>query len=98
MKGQGVFMDVETRLLEEWKANNELLKFYENLKQKRFAYFLTIQTAFLAFFGLLAKDALAVFSSCPSFSLHSSPHCPAARRLRTTRRWTTGIISRRGVR
>ena len=55
-------MEIETRLLEEWKANNELLKFYEELKQKRFAHFLTIQTAFLAFFGLLAKDALAVFS------------------------------------
>jgi hypothetical protein len=52
-------MEIETRLLEEWKANNELLKFYEDLKQKRFAHFLTIQTAFLAFFALLAKDALA---------------------------------------
>ena len=51
-------MEAETRLLEEWKANNDLLKFYEDLKQKRFAHFLTIQTAFLAFFGLLAKDAL----------------------------------------
>jgi hypothetical protein len=49
-------------LLEEWKANNDLLKFYEDLKQKRFSHFLTIQTAFLAFFGVLAKDALAVFS------------------------------------
>ena len=55
-------MDIEMRLLEEWKANNELLKFHEDLKQKRFAHFLTIQTAFLAFYGLLAKDALAVFS------------------------------------
>lgn len=55
-------MEIETRLLEEWKANNELLKFYEDLKQKRFAHFLTIQTAFLAFFALLAKDALAAFS------------------------------------
>ena len=52
-------MEIETRLLEEWKANNDLLKFYEDLKQKRFAHFLTIQTAFLAFFALLAKDALA---------------------------------------
>jgi hypothetical protein len=51
-------MEYEVRLLEEWKANNELLKFYEDLKQKRFSHFLTIQTAFLAFFGLLAKDAL----------------------------------------
>ena len=55
-------MEIETRLLEEWKANNDLLKFYEDLKQKRFAHFLTIQTAFLAFFALLAKDALSVFS------------------------------------
>lgn len=55
-------MDVQMRLLEEWKANNELLKFYEDLKQKRFAHFLTIQTAFLAFFALLAKDALTSFS------------------------------------
>ena len=53
---------IETRLLEEWKATNDLLKVYEDLKQKRFAHFLTIQTAFLAFFGLLAKDALGVFS------------------------------------
>ena len=44
--------------MEEWKANNDLLKFYEDLKQKRFAHFLTIQAAFLAFFALLAKDAL----------------------------------------
>lgn len=55
-------MEVETRLLEEWKANNDLLKFYEDLKQKRFAHFLTIQTAFLAFFALLAKDALVSLS------------------------------------
>ena len=55
-------METEARLLEEWKANNELLKFYEDLKQKRFAHFLTIQTAFLAFFALLAKDALVTFS------------------------------------
>ena len=51
-----------TRLLEEWKANVDLLKFYETLKQQRFAHFLTIQTAFLAIFGLLAKDAIGVFS------------------------------------
>jgi hypothetical protein len=49
----------ETRLLEEWKANNDLFKFHEDLKQKRFAYFLTIQTAFLAIFGLFAKETLA---------------------------------------
>jgi hypothetical protein len=55
-------MEIETRLLEEWKANNDLLKFYEDLKQKRFAHFLTIQTAFLAFFALLAKDALGELS------------------------------------
>ena len=55
-------MEIETRLLEEWKANSELLKFYEDLKQKRFAHFLTIQTAFLAFYALLAKDVLATFS------------------------------------
>src|SRR5881392_4111734 len=52
----------ETRLFEEWKANNDLLKFHEDLKQKRFAHFLTIQTAFLAFFALLAKDALVSVS------------------------------------
>ena len=52
----------ESRLLEEWKANLDLLKFYETLKQQRFAHFLTIQTAFLAVFGLLAKEAMDVFS------------------------------------
>ena len=55
-------MEIEMRLLEEWKANNDLPKFYEDLKQKRFAHFLTIQTAFLAFFALLAKDALGTLS------------------------------------
>jgi hypothetical protein len=55
-------MEIENRLLEEWKANNDLLKFYEDLKQKRFAHFLTIQTAFLAFFALLARDALTSLS------------------------------------
>lgn len=55
-------METETRLLEEWKANHDLLKFYEDLKQKRFAHFLTIQTAFLAFFALLAKDAMTSVS------------------------------------
>lgn len=48
----------ETRLLEEWKANNDLFKFHEDLKQKRLAYFLTIQTAFLALFGLLGRETL----------------------------------------
>jgi len=52
----------DTRLLEEWKANFDLLKFYETLKQQRFAHFLTIETAFLAVFGLFAKDAIGVFS------------------------------------
>ena len=52
----------EIRLFEEWRANNDLLKFYEDLKQKRFAHFLTIQTAFMAFFALLAKDALVSLS------------------------------------
>ena len=55
-------MDKEMRLLEEWKANHDLLKFYEDLKQKRFAHFLTIQTAFLAFFAVVARDALATLS------------------------------------
>jgi hypothetical protein len=55
-------METETRLFEEWKANNELLKFHEDLKQKRFAHFLTIQTAFLAFYALLAKDVLTELS------------------------------------
>jgi hypothetical protein len=55
-------MEIEARYLEEWKANNDLLKFYEDLKQKRFAHFLTIQTAFLAFFALLAKEALVALS------------------------------------
>lgn len=52
----------EIRFFEEWRANNDLLKFYEDLKQKRFAHFLTIQTAFLAFFALLARDALVSLS------------------------------------
>ena len=65
----------ETRLLEEWKANNELLKFYEDLKHKRFAYFLSIQTAFLAVFGLVAKDATGQLSmaSLTAFVLIAIP-------------------------
>lgn len=59
----------ETRLLEEWKANNDLFKFHEDLKQKRFAHFLTIQTVFLGFFGLLAKDTLADPNLVRLFSL-----------------------------
>jgi len=64
-----------TRLLEEWKANNDLLKFHEDLKQKRFSYFLTIQTAFLAVFGLIAKDATVGLSmaSLTAFTLISIP-------------------------
>jgi hypothetical protein len=61
-KGGARMAASDTRLLEEWKANLDLLKFYETLKQQRFAHFLTIQTAFLAVFGLVAKDAAAVFS------------------------------------
>jgi hypothetical protein len=56
-------MNAETRMFEEWKVNNDLLKFYEDLKQKRFAHFLTIQTAFLAFFTLLAKEAIGASSN-----------------------------------
>lgn len=44
----------ETRLLEEWKVTDDLLKFYEDLEQKRFAHFLTIRRALLAFFGIAA--------------------------------------------
>jgi hypothetical protein len=62
MREEEYMMEIEVRLLEEWKVNNDLLKFYEDLKQKRFAHFLTIQTAFLAFFALLAKDALSAVS------------------------------------
>lgn len=54
---------IETRLLEEWKVNVDLLKFYEQLKQQRFSHFLTIQTAFLAMFALVAKEAMATFSA-----------------------------------
>jgi len=49
---------IQTRLLEEWKANLDLLKFYEQLKQQRFSHFLTVQTAFLATLALLAKEAM----------------------------------------
>lgn len=31
VSGKEQVMAFETRLLEEWKANNELLKFYEDL-------------------------------------------------------------------
>ncbi len=50
-------MSEEESLLEEWKANNELFKFHEELKQKRFAQFLTVQAVFIGFFGLIARDA-----------------------------------------
>lgn len=50
--------EASVRFLEEWKASNDLLKFYEDLKQKRFSHFLTIQTAFLAVFGLVARDTM----------------------------------------
>ncbi len=64
------------RLREEWKANLDLLKFYETLKQQRFAHFLTIQTAFLAIFGLLAKEAIGVFSLVSLAALVVIPVAP----------------------
>ena len=67
---------VETRLLDEWKANLDLLKFYETLKQQRFAHFLTIQTAFLAIFALLAKEAMGVFSLVSIAALAAIPAAP----------------------
>ena len=66
----------ESRLLEEWKANVDLLKFYESLKQQRFAHFLTIQTAFLAIFALLAKEAIGVFSLVSLAALAIIPAAP----------------------
>jgi len=65
----------QATLLEEWKANNDLVKFYEDLKQKRLSNFLTIQTAFLAVFGLLARDATEDMSmvSLTAFSLIAVP-------------------------
>ena len=45
--------------LEEWKANNDLFKWHEDLKQKRFSYFLTIQTAFIALYGLVLKEQVS---------------------------------------
>jgi len=66
----------ETRLREEWKANLDLLKFYETLKQHRFSHFLTIQTAFLAIFGLLAKEAIGVFSLVAIAALVVVPVAP----------------------
>src|SRR6266446_10912279 len=71
-----VMEKADTRLLEEWKANLDLLKFYETLKQQRFAYFLTIQTAFLAIFALLAKEAIGVFSFVTLAALVLVPIAP----------------------
>ena len=67
---------IDTRLFEEWKANLELLKFYETLKQQRFAHFLTIQTAFLAIFSLLAKEAIGAFSLNSIAALAAIPAAP----------------------
>lgn len=54
------FMPVRTLFIEEWKANNELFKWHEDLKQKRFTHFLTLQTALLAICGVLIKDAITI--------------------------------------
>ncbi len=62
--------------LAEWKANLDLLKFYETLKQQRFAHFLTIQTTFLALFALLAKEAIGVFSLLTLAALVLVPIAP----------------------
>jgi len=67
---------VERRLLEEWKANLDLLKFYETLKQQRFSHFLAIQTAFLAIFGLIAREAIGVFSIVSMAALVLVPVAP----------------------
>ena len=67
---------LETRLFEEWRVNLDLLKFYESLKQQRFAHFLTIQTAFLAIFALLAKEAMGVFSLVSIAALAAIPAPP----------------------
>src|SRR5436190_21844209 len=67
---------VEKRLLEEWKANLDLLKFYETLKQQRFSHFLAIQTAFLAIFGLIAREAIGVFSLVSMAALVLVPVAP----------------------
>jgi hypothetical protein len=69
-------MNAEMRMFEEWKASNDLLKFYEDLKQKRFAHFLTIQTAFLAFFTLLAKEAMDKGLTMSMAALVLSPIAP----------------------
>lgn len=46
-----------SKIVEEWKGNIELHKFHDDLKQKRFSHFLTIQTAFFAIYGLLIKES-----------------------------------------
>ncbi len=69
-------MNAAMRMFEEWKASNDLLKFYEDLKQKRFAHFLTIQTAFLAFFTLLAKEAMDKGSAIWISALVLAPIAP----------------------
>jgi len=67
---------IAVRLLEEWKVNLDLLKFYETLKQQRFAHFLSIKTAFLSIFGLLAKEAIGVFSLVTLGALAVIPVAP----------------------
>ena len=67
---------VERRLLEDWKANFDLHKFYETLKQQRFSHFLAIQTAFLAIFGLIAREAIGVFSLVSMAALVLVPVAP----------------------
>lgn len=67
---------VEARPLEEWKANLELLKFYESLKQQRCSHFLTIQTAFFAMFALLANETMGVFSLVTLAALATIPIAP----------------------
>ena len=44
--------------IEEWKANNDLFKYHEDLKQKRFSYFLSVQAAFMALIGVLGRSLL----------------------------------------
>jgi len=56
-------------MFEEWKANNDLFKFHEDLKQKRFSYFLTIQTAFIALYGIVLKEVLIEDNTLLSLSL-----------------------------
>ena len=48
----------DKNIFEEWKANDDLFKFHEDLKQKRFSYFLTIHTAFIALYGIVLKEVL----------------------------------------